>query len=743
MDKAPGPESVPIGKPLQNLNIYIVDKNMKLCPPGIKGEICVSGVGVGRGYLDDVEKTRGVFTKDPFIELKGTRLYKTGDMGRWLPEGTIEFFGRKDHQVKIRGFRIELGEIENKLLCHRDIKEAVVAVKEDTSGNKYLCAYLVPGGNLDIQGIKEYLLERLPDYMIPTYFVPLDKIPLTPNGKVNRKALPSPGSGEPGDEHIAPRDKIEEKLAEIWSKVLEIAKGSISTNANFFELGGHSLRATVMVARVHKELGVKFPLAQVFKNPTIRKMSECIKELAEEKYTSIEPLEEKEYYPLSSAQKRLYVTYIMGKESEHYNSPMIVELEGKIEPDRFHRTVKRLISRHESLRTSFLMVENEPVQRIHQGVNFEIEYSDINGSAAAGEPEEKIVKNFVRPFDLSQIPLMRVGLIKKDESKYILMLDMHHIITDGVSDGILIKDFMVLYDGKDLPPLKIQYKDFSRWQNWWFEPGKINGQEDYWLNRFKHDVPVLDLPLDFPRHPLRNYDEGDVINFQVDKILTKRLYELVSKMNVSLYMVLLAVFNVLLSKYTGQEDIVVGSPIAGRRHSDLENIIGMFINMLAMRNQPQENKTFKDFLKEVKENALDAYENQDYQYEKLVNKLGLQGVSDRNPLFDVVFAVVNVDDPALDIPGIKLKPYRYKSRTSKFDLRLGVSEGNDVIMMSLTYSTVLFKRTTAEKMAERFVEILEQVLKNSNIKLSEITISHDLLMIESGTLHDYREAFDF
>ncbi|UCH92160.1 MAG: amino acid adenylation domain-containing protein [Candidatus Aminicenantes bacterium] len=742
---------IPLGNPIGNSTIYILNQTNHIQPLGIYGEICVGGPGMARGYLNNPGLTGEKFINNPFNP--GEKIYKTGDIGRWMPEGHIEFLGRLDQQVKIRGFRIELGEIESQLLNHEKIKEVVIINKEKDAGNPdegkkemFLYAYIVLHRAMLFDqtefssGLKEYLSLRLPDYMIPTYFIFLDKLPLTHNGKIDRKALPEPEL-KVGNGYAAPRNKIEKKLAMIWSEVLGRYTSDESPpgiDDDFFQLGGHSLTAINIIARIHKEFSIKLKLEDIFKMPTIRELGRHIQKAAEDKYTAVEPVEKKEYYALSSAQKRLYVTHMMRKESLSYNIPKIVVLEGKIEPGFLSGIFKRLISRHESLRTSFLMIEDEPVQRIHKEVNFEVEYYKDSQVKI-----EDIIKKFIRAFDLSQAPLLRVGLIKKDETQHILTVDMHHIISDGFSSGILTADFMALGEGKDLPPLKIQYKSFSEWQNRLFASGEIKHQKEYWLNRFKGDIPVLNLPLDFPGPSSGYDDEGDIIFLMLEKNLTKKLLDFIKKMKSSLYMVLLAVLNILLSKYTSQEDIVVGTPVAGRRHHDLENIIGMFVNMLAMRNRPEGNKSFMDFLNDVGKNALEAFENQDYQFEQLVDKLGLQRISQKNPLFDVVFAVLNLDHPVVETPGLTLKPYKYEDRTCKFVLRLAAHEGSDMVTISLTYSTILFKRTTVEKMAARFIEVLQQVLENTNIKLKDIAITHDLSVTTSKTLEEYQDSFEF
>ncbi|MDQ1355503.1 MAG: hypothetical protein QG657_5813, partial [Acidobacteriota bacterium] len=526
-----------IGKPIPTLSAYIVDKYLKPVPVGVAGEILVGGKGVCRGYLNRVELTERKYIENPYK--LGDRMYRSGDTGRFLENGEMEYLGRIDQQVKIRGFRIELGEIENRLLQYDGIKDAVV-IAEETGTEKYLCAYFVSGRDFTIMELRAHLTGKLPDYMIPSYFVRLEKIPLTSNGKVDRKALPKSPLNV-GEKYTAPREAVETKLAAIWSEVLSRdllhlyqLQTSIGIDDNFFQLGGHSLKATILIAKIHKAFNVKIPLTEIFKRPTIRAFSDYIKAAAGEKYTRIEPLEKKEYYPLSSAQKRLYFLQAMEETGTEYNMPQLLNLEGKIDRERLEDTFVKLLQRHESLRTSFATVGDEPVQRIHENVEFEIEYKNCNLSTDytdyTDEKDNTIhhssfmntphhsIRSFIRPFDLSKAPLMRVGLLKEDDEKNLLMVDMHHSITDGVSLGILVKEFLSLYRGELLPPLRLQYKDFAGWQNREVVEQKgesILRQEAYWIKEFESGAPVLDLPIDYPKPKVKGF-EGRGERFIVD-----------------------------------------------------------------------------------------------------------------------------------------------------------------------------------------------------------------------------------
>ncbi|HLP59598.1 MAG TPA: amino acid adenylation domain-containing protein, partial [Candidatus Deferrimicrobium sp.] len=574
-------ERVPIGKPIANTQLYILNKEQRLQPVGISGELHIAGVGLARGYLNNPELTAEKFINKSFSGGPGGRLfkkaplvYKTGDLARRLDDGTIEFLGRIDHQVKIRGYRIELGEIENRLLEHPDIRETIVILKGA------LCAYFVSEKNLTAQQLREYLAHELPDYMVPSSFVQIEKMPLAPGGKIDSKALPEPGIEMTG---AAPLDHVEEKLATIWSELLGIEKDRVGANTNFFEIGGHSLKAALLAAGIHKELNVKVPLVEIFKTAELRELANYIKSCGIESYHSLEPVEKKEYYPLSSAQKRLFFLQQMDPEGTSYNIPAAWQITGILDEERLKQTFERLIQRHESLRTSFAIINGEAVQRVHAHVEFKIEYEE-------GQ---------TRAFDLAKAPLLRVGL-----NKNILMIDMHHIIADGMSAAVLINDFAAIYKEKVLPELTIHYKDYVAWQN----HEKKEKQQEYWRQEFAGEIPVLELPVDYVRPAVQSF-AGKSIEFETQIPALEN--------GVTLYQFLLAIYNVFLAKVSNREDIIIGTPVAGRQHADLEKIIGMFINTLALRNYPAGEKRFSDFLFEVKENSLNGLENQDYPYEDI------------------------------------------------------------------------------------------------------------------------------
>ncbi|NIM16730.1 MAG: amino acid adenylation domain-containing protein, partial [Candidatus Aminicenantes bacterium] len=754
--------NVPIGKPITNYRVYITDKQERLQPIGVPGELCISGPGVARGYLNKPELTAEKFVF--YRSHSPKKIYKTGDLARWLPDGNIEFLGRLDYQVKIRGYRIETGEIENCLLNEEDISEAVVIDREDREGHKYLCAYIVSGKKCNLAELRHKLSKKLPDYMVPGYFMQLDNIPLSPEGKINRRALRAlpPPEMRAVQGVVPPRDKIEKTLVELWSHVLDIQEEKIGIDAEFFQLGGHSLKAVTLLSRIHKELNVNIPLTEIFKTPTIRGLRAYIREAANDQYVSIRIAEKREYYHLSSAQKRLYMLHHMEEQNITYNMPQIIPLPLEIDKKKLENTFRKLIWRHESLRTSFFMIKSEPVQMIHDRVEFEIEQ---HTPAPAGRPPQEGnslalrnplpgggpgdwsgLEQFIRPFDLSKAPLLRVGLIHFPPltvepgehsiqegipgHKHILLVDMHHIISDGISHGILEHEFMALSRDEELPSLPIQYKDFSHWQNSTREKENIKQQQEYWLREFEGEIPVLDLPIDYPRPTVQNF-EGAVLDFEVSGDHTRTLKAIALAGGSTLYMILLTLINILLSKLSGQEDIIIGTPIAGRRHADLEKIIGMFVNTLALRNFPRREKSLNEFFKEVTQRTLSAFENQEYPFEDLVEKVNVARDAARNPVFDVMIVFQNIDigiaqdshpgKRKVEIPSSS-QEYSYENKTAKFDLTLTLTEFPGKLLGSLNYCIRLFKPKTSERFIGYFKRIISQVCENERLRLADIEI---------------------
>jgi amino acid adenylation domain-containing protein len=721
-----------IGKPIPTLNVYAVDTNQFLLPIGTSGELWVGGDGVGRGYLNRPELTAEKFFSSPYRD--GERIYRSGDLVRWqLDEGDGEmvYMGRIDRQEKIRGFRVEPEEIETQLLKHESINEAVVIAGNEENGLRYLCAYMVPDTDRAVVNRKiptpadwrEFLSRALPEYMIPSYFIPIDKVPLTPNGKLDRRALPAP---EPqAKKRIAPRNELERQLLEIWSEVLKVEKEKISIDSNFFDLGGHSLNATIVITKLHKAFNAKVPLVELFKTPTIQELAKYIKGLssAEDRFSHIRPVEKKEYYPMSSGQRRMFTVQQMHRENVFANSTIAFKLEGAVDRQKFEEAFHKLIQRHESLKTSFFITGQEYRQKVHVDVPFKLEYTEVQHLKFPWEEASKIMGKFVRPFTLELTPLFRVGLVKVEKERFVLMIDMHHIITDGTSMKVFLGDLMALYDGQTLPPLPVQYKEFAHWQDQFIESGGMDLQKTYWLKVFEKAPPELNLSTDFPR-PDRLTAAGGFLTFRIDEEDINAIRTMASQQDVTAFMILLAAFNVLLAKDSGEEDIVVGSPVASRRHEDSLKIIGIFSNFLALRNFPNKEKTFGEFLQEVKENTLAAFENQDYPFEELAKDEAVNPNRNpgRTPLFDVVFAFQNLRIPKVEIAGIQLKPFESKSKTARYDLEFQCFETENSLEFTVSYRVSLFREETVKRLIDSFKTILKQIPGSTDIKLAEIEI---------------------
>ena len=734
--------TIPIGKPISGTSAYIFDHAGRLRPVGLVGELWIGGLGVARGYLNNPELTGEKFIKNRSCRPYKTYIfYKTGDLARWLDDGNIEFVGRIDQQVKIRGFRIEPGEIEWLILKHPSVKEVVVTVRSrDTcGGDKYLCAYVVmdAGRAVEIQALKDFLSRALPDYMVPAFIEVMDALPVNPNGKIDLKALPEPGIGG-GDRDMSDRDAVEEKLAEIWAELLGIETEKIGNRDDFFDLGGHSLSAAMLAPRVHKELNVKIPLVEIFKAPTIKEMAKYIKQAEKDLFAAVEPVEEKEYYAASSLQERLFVLQQLEGAGTAYNLPHLLVVEGKLEKQEIERAFCQTIARHESLRTSFIMVEGKPVQKIHEEVETKV-FAELFSKS---DPPEAIIKSFIRAFDLSKAPLLRVGLVRIEEEKHLLMVDLHHIIADGTSITVLVKDFAAFYEGRSLEPLRIRYRDFSEWQQSKAGKAVIEQQETWWLESFKGDIPQLNILTDYPRPAIQSF-KGESFHFIFEKETKEGIGRLMKETGATLFMVLLAGLNALLSRYTGDEDIVIGTAAAGRDHVDFQQVVGLFINALAMRNYPAGHKTFIQFLEEVKQNTVAAFQDQAYPYGQLLEKLNLKKDVVRNPLFDVELVLQNMERPRLESQGLKFSPYEYEAKVTQVDLGFYVMEAGEIIAINLSYCTDLFKRETMERLAGYFKEVVTAVVENPGLKLGDIAISHRLERADYNQFEDDEDEFGF
>ena len=726
-----------IGRPLLNETIYILDGGLGLQPVGVVGELCISGAGLARGYLNQSVLTAEKFVTNPYYQedqpASSARLYRTGDQARWREDGTIEFLGRQDEQVKLRGYRIELGEIEAVLSSHPQLSQAVVMACQLGESDKQLVAYLV-GSDPEVSGesLRAYLTERLPAYMIPSQFVLLEALPLTVNGKVDKKALPDPQgiSLSSAREYLAARTPIEQTLVDIWEQVLR--KERVGVLDNFFELGGHSLKVIQVISRIHQTLDVKLELMQVFTHPTLAGQAELIGESLQQVYQAIEPVAASADYALSHAQQRLWIQEQQGASFGVFNIPMHFQLIGELDRGSLEHAFEEVVARHESLRTVFVVVEGEPRQRILsvEEAAFVPHYQDLRSQA---DPEQVAIKladeQASAAFDLSQGPLLRVKLLQTDEQTYCLLLTIHHIVSDEWSMQVLVREVLSLYGAyheglpSPLSALPIQYKDYVAWQQGQLSGAALLAHQQYWLEQLSGEVPLLELPTDRPRPALQTY-RGSSHDFTWPAELSGELEALSQQQGVTLFMVLLAGLNTLLYRYSGQSDLIVGSPIAGRQHADLEEQIGYYLNTLALRTQVDGQGSFVDLLKGVKQTTLGAYAHQAYPFDRLVEDLQLVRDPSRSPLFDVVLILQNVElgsEPDLALPGVAVESLGAELHISKGDLRFQFAQQGQTLLGSIEYNTDLFDAARIERMSAHLLALMQAIVTQPTRPLQELT----------------------
>ncbi len=724
----------PIGRPVDNTHIYLLDAQLRRVPISVYGELHIGGNGLATGYLNRPDLTAERFIPNPFSTEAGARLYRTGDLARWLPNGQIEFFGRLDHQVKVRGFRIELGEIEAVLTTHPAIREAIVMTREDEGDERRLVAYVTANENqvVTLSDLRNFLKERLPDYMVPTFFVRLEVMPLTANGKVDRLMLPAPDRTrlEINEAFMPPRTPVEEALLEIWLQVLKVER--VGIHDNFFDLGGHSLLATQIVSRVREVFKIELPLRRVFEEPTVAGLASSIEAAFNIEQgvqaPAMQPVTRDGHLPLSFAQHRLWFLDQLEPGSPLYHIPAAVRLEGRLNVAALLRSFEEIKRRHESLRTHFVVIDGEPVQVTSSDAAWQIEeidWSDLPEPARQAQLRSLGRTMALEPFDLSFAPPLRACLVKSSADEHILFLTMHHIISDGWSMGVLIRELAVLYEafseGKPspLPELPIQYADFAVWQHNWLQGDNLAAHLSYWKQQLGGNLPVLDLATDFPAPPQPTY-KGARRSLTLPASLTKAIRALSVQEGVTLYMTLLAAFQTLLYKYTGQIDVVVGTPIAGRNRTEIEGLVGLFVNTLVMRTDLSGNPTFKELLARAQDVALGAYLHQELPFEELVKEFQVERHLNRNPLFQVMLILQNVPALALELSNLRLSLLETESETAKFDLTLTIEDRADNLVAELEYNVDLFTATTAERMLNHFQVLLAGVVADPSQRLSAL-----------------------
>lgn len=701
---------ITIGKPFLNTNIYILNSDMNLLPIGYTGEICVSGLGVGNGYINRPDLTSKAFVKDPFVADRV--MYKTGDMGKYAENGDLIYIGRRDSQVKLRGLRIELDEITNKIASMNEIVNAVSIIQK-VNNIDCICSYVVKSGDyLTDEQIKDYLKDKLPHYMIPSHIVFMEALPITLNGKIDTKKLPKINVAEL--KYMAPETETESVLADLWSKLLDIPM--ISTNANFFDLGGDSLCSIKLVSEVYSKLNVKISIKDIFDFPTVKLLANHIDELvfAKVENATIPKAEKKDFYPLSSAQKRIYYTVQLTPESVTYNTPGGLVFNQLPDIEKLENCFKTLINRHSALRTYFAIEKGEVVQRVVSHIDFKLDVIHSEGRNI-----DDIFSEFVKPFDLSNAPLFRTCMHILENNKCVLFIDMHHIICDGESVSIFAQELCKLYNGETLSENNLEYIDYAVWEQDQLKSDAYAQSEAYWLQQFEGEIPVLNMPTTYARPNIQSYD-GAKVYTKIEN--SQKIFDLSKELNTTPYMFLLSVYYILLYKYTNQTNMVVGSPIVGRNNSDISDMLGMFVNTIALRTNIDSKATFKTVLDNVTSNCFSAFENQTYPFDELLKKLNITRDTSRSPLFDTMFIYQNNGHPDVSLGDLKTEYYAPDNHTSKFDFSLEIIPENDQFSVSLEYCTKLFDQNFMERFLGHYINILNEIVENTNIALSEINM---------------------
>ncbi|HEX5886575.1 MAG TPA: amino acid adenylation domain-containing protein, partial [Pyrinomonadaceae bacterium] len=732
--------NVRIGKPVARTQLYVLDEHGHLVPEGVAGELYIGGLGLARGYQDRADLTAEKFVPNPYNGGPGARMYRTGDLARRLPSGDIEYIARVDNQVKVRGFRIELGEIEAALEAHASIGEAVVMVHEDARGDRRLAAYVAPRQTPVaaefVSQLRAHLSERLPDYMLPSVYMVMDRLPLTANGKVDRKALPFPDDARPelAQAYVAPRTPTEELIVGVWDEVLGIERAGIDDD--FFELGGHSLLAMQVISRLRDAFKLDLPLRLLFSKPTIRALAKSVEEEFQTGRTfelpPIEILSREEVLPLSFAQQRLWFLDQMEPGNPFYNLGGAMRLRGPLDIPALKKSFDEVLRRHEVLRTSFEGTGKEVRQVVAAAAHLRlpiIDLEQLEPDRLETEIRRLAVEEAQLPFDLSRGPLLRTTLLRLAEEEHVVLFTMHHIISDEWSIGLLMKEIGVLYEAFSrgtpslLPELKIQYADYAGWQQHWLRDEVLETLLAYWRKQLEGAPLVLDLPTDGPRPPVQSY-QGATYEFELGTELTARLNALSRQQGATLFMTLVAGFQTLLYRYTGQDDFVIGTPVANRSRQEVEPLIGFFVNLLVLRSELTAEMSFAEHLKRVRETALDAYAHQDLPFETLVEELQPDRDLSRSPVFQVLFALQNAPTEMLspDLDGVELSAMPIERGITRYDLGVSVMESNGILHVAFEYNTQLFAASRMMRMAAHYVKLLEGIVAEPQQRVAQLEL---------------------
>lgn len=710
-------KEITIGKPIANTQCYILNKNHKILPIHVPGELYIGGDGVSEGYLKRDELNQEKFIKSPFTSDK--KIYNTNDLAYYLENGDIVHLGRTDFQVKIRGFRIELGEIENAIEKNENIKQAIVIKKKLENGHDALIAYYTTKNENNSQDLnnklKESLNDELPQYMVPQYFIKIEKMPYTPNGKIDRKELEKIELQKIDRKIIKPRNELDEELIKIVGDMLQVRE--VSLLDTILELGGDSLTAITLSTKILSKYNVQINIKDILSNCSIKDISDYIKE---NKSYNIERIEIKkapnqDVYPLSSAQRRIYYNVKMTEDNIVYNMPGAILVEEIVEKENVKNIFEKIADRHSVLRTKFVLDNDNVVQKIEDKIEIDIPTYQITETQV-----NDVIKTFSEPFNLEEAPLLRVKLYYIDDKKTLILVESHHIIMDGTGLKNIITEFSKLYNGEELKEMPIEYKDYSVWENEYNESKEIKKVEDYWLNKFvNYEFAQLNLPYDYKIPANRSY-KGNKISNVIDKEKFERIEKYAKDMEISPYMLFISVLFILLYKYTGQKEITLGSPIENRNMDETKEMIGMFVNNIVVKGKIDTETTFKEFVNEIKEQVLEDLVNQPYPFDMLVKKLGMNVDSLRNPLFDVLFTYQNNETNTIKLNNTECQVMEINNNISKFNLSLEVKPKTHTI--NIEYCTDLFKKQTIDKLFEHYMNAIECIVNDTNIKIKDINI---------------------
>ncbi|MEG3079904.1 amino acid adenylation domain-containing protein [Halomonas sp. 5021] len=728
-----GRNQVAIGKPIAGIRTYVLDGDLNLAPPGVAGELYLGGVGLSRGYLHRPDLTAERFVADPFAQ--GECLYRTGDLVRWRDDGQLEYLGRLDHQVKIRGLRIELGEIEAELLVQPEVREAVVVAQDTPSGSR-LVAYVVPQADseLDSAVLREALGQQLPDYMVPGVVVALDALPLNANGKVDRKALPEPDLAS-GSQYEPPQGEVEEALAQIWSEVLSV--GLVGRHDNFFELGGHSLLAMQMLARMRAAGLQSLALRDLFKTPVLCELALLASTGGNDVVgdTPLCPITRREQMPLSPAQKRLWlVNRLAGSSSERtgYNMSAALNLTGQLDAEAIKSTLDVIVDRHEVLRTRYPENEvGEPIAVIAPGNPMEVEWVDLvnlEGDQQHDQARQLMEEHAQRAFDLSSGPLLRAAVIRLSPRSHLLLLCVHHIVFDGWSEAVFIKEFVTTYraliddEESGLPDLPIQYVDYAAWHDKALSGAAFEKSATFWRRYLSDAPPLSTLPGDFAR-PTQVSHAGSALSMSLSPELSTSLNRLATQHGTTLFTLLLASFQLLMHRQTRQQDLVVGTDVAGRSHPDVEPLIGFFVNVIPLRSRLADGQIdFGHWLEQVQTSVLDAFDHQTVPFDRIVELSGISRERDRSPLIQTLFVLQNTPTERFSLPGLEVEVMPQPRQESKFDMAVFVDESDTGLSVEWVYATALYRRETIEHLTGAWQSLLAQIVEAPSTPVEEFRL---------------------